>query len=302
MDKKGEIYLITCNVNNKKYVGQAVCFVKSKNGRIKKHGTEARWKTHVWCALKGKDRCNALCGAIRKYGEHNFSVKTIYICDVSQLNYYEHKYARHYNSYCPNGYNIRQCSSKGRLSDQTKQKISEKKSGSNNHMFGKQHNEMSKKRISLGNTGKVRTDEMKQKMKEIKTKHTGLPQYIYYHQSHSVEGYRVLKHPTLKERKFISAGLSMEDKLKQAIQYVQDGTVPNNTTSYKHDDEWKDKVKITREISKTLPTYVYLTNDNKRGTHGYQVKNHPSKPNKQFVSKQISMEDKLQLAINYINS
>ena len=46
--KQGEIYLITNRVNNKKYVGQAVCI--TEKGRIA--GAEKRFKTHLNKALK----------------------------------------------------------------------------------------------------------------------------------------------------------------------------------------------------------------------------------------------------------
>jgi group I intron endonuclease len=302
MENKGEIYLITCNWTGKKYVGQAVCLIKCKNGTFRKHGMEGRWKIHVWCALAGKDRCNVLCNAIRKYGVDNFSIKPLVICDVSMLNYYEHKMARHYNAYSPGGYNIRQCSSKGRHSTETKEKISAKKKGENNHMYGKHHSKQTKAKISSANTGKVRDAKVKAVLKSIKTKHTGLPQYVYYCQSHGAEGYRVMKHPTLKERKFVATSLTMEAKLAEAVQYIATGVIPVHKSSYDHDDEWKNNVRETRQISNNLPQYIYMTNNNKRGTHGYQVRNHPNLKNKQFVSKSLSMQDKLALAEQYINS
>ena len=63
----GEIYKITCNITNKSYIGQAVSNYVSGQ----EHGTEHRWKIHVWDSKREKPRCKALASAIVKYGEHN---------------------------------------------------------------------------------------------------------------------------------------------------------------------------------------------------------------------------------------
>lgn len=47
-----------------------------------------------------------------------------------------------------------------------------------------------------------------------------------------------------------------------------------------------------------LPDYIYRINYlNKQG---YMIRNHPSIPNKYFVSSNISMEEKLKLATQYL--
>ena len=278
MENKGEIYLITCLVTHKKYVGQAMCFQRRKNGKLVKHGTEGRWKSHVSTALSNGNGCYALQKALQKYGVHNFTVKTILICELNKLDYFEHKMARTYDTYTPYGYNIKQCSSKGRHAEETKIKISQ------------------------SNTGKVRDEDYKEKMKQIKTIHTGLPRYIYYLADRGSEGYRVMKHPTLKEKKFLAKSLTMEQKLQQAVSYLEMSTVPINMPVFVRDEDWRDKVRETRQISQTLPKYIYLTNHDSRGIHGYVVRNHPDKKKRQFVSKALTMEDKLKQTIEYANS
>lgn len=278
MENKGEIYLITCLVTKKRYVGQTVCFQRCKNGKLVKSGTERRWKAHVSTALSNGKGCYALQKALQKYGAHNFTVKTILICELSKLDYFEHKMARTYNTYTPNGYNIKQCSSKGRHAEETKVKI------------------------SLSNTGKVRDEDYKENMRKIKTIHTGLPKYIYYLQDRGKEGYRVMKHPTLKEKKFLANSLSMEQKLQQAISYVNLSVVPVNRPLFVREEDWREKVRETRQASQTLPEYIYFTNDNNRDMHGYKVRNHPTKKNKQFVSRKLTMKQKLRLAIEYVDS
>jgi hypothetical protein len=166
--------------------------------------------------------------------------------------------------------------------------------------FHGRHTIETKNKISQSNKGKVRTDQMKEEMRLIKLKGQTLPRYVYKHVDRGNNGYRVMRHPTLPEKKFISCNLTMDEKLQQAIDYVNMGKVPNNRASYEHDDEWRKKSLETRKRSQLLPKHIYETHDNKRNIHGYQVRNHPSKKNKQFVSKAITMEDKLKLAIEYI--
>lgn len=228
MENKGEIYLITCNINNKRYIGQAICFIKTKN-YLRLHGTEGRWKKHIAEALsKDNNRCKALNSAIRKYGVHNFSIKTILICDIKQLNYYEFKYIRQYNTQCPYGYNIR-CGggSKGKQSEETIEKIRIAKSGINNHMYGKHHTNTSKAKISSSNTGKVRTVDHRKAMSAIKGRKPefqNLPMYIYYVKKDKFEGYVIKHHPklTLTKKSFTSTKYSLDQKLQMAIKYIEE--------------------------------------------------------------------------------
>lgn len=50
-----------------------------------------------------------------------------------------------------------------------------------------------------------------------------------------------------------------------------------------------------------LPKYVRYYTDNS-GKEGYRVSSHPTLKSKSFLSKSITMEEKLQLAINYLNT
>lgn len=223
MENKGEIYLINCNINNKKYIGQAVCLIKERQ-----HGAEGRWKKHVFEAIgNSRDRCPALNAAIRKYGEINFTVKTILICDISKLNYYEAKYIRQYQTICPLGYNIRHGGgSKGRHSHETIEKIRMAKSGVNNHMYGKHHSIESKEKISKANTGKERSSTHRENMSKIKGRkdeYSNLPMYIYHEKKGKFEGYVIKHHPklTLTKKTFTSTKFSMEEKLQMAIKYIE---------------------------------------------------------------------------------
>jgi group I intron endonuclease len=55
-----------------------------------------------------------------------------------------------------------------------------------------------------------------------------------------------------------------------------------------------------REEDINLPKYLRYYID-KSGKEGYRVSNHPELSDRSFLSKQLSLSDKLQLAINYIN-
>ena len=220
MDKQGEIYSLTCNITNKKYIGQAVCYIGKKV-----HGSHGRWKKHIEEAYSLNDRCKALNNAIRKYGKHNFTLRIIKTCDQNQLNYYETKYIRQYNTLAPNGYNLRTGGSRGKHSEITIEKIKIAKSGVNNHMYGKHHSEASKKKISAGNKGKVRTKEYRENMSKCKGRrdeYKNLPMYIYYTKSRQSVGYVVKHHPkmTLTKKSFTNSKYSLEEKLNQAQVYI----------------------------------------------------------------------------------
>jgi group I intron endonuclease len=229
MENKGEVYLVTNTVNGKRYVGQTVCYVKEKSGRILKRGSEHRWKTHVWSAMSGENRCTAMCAAIRKYGQHNFTVKTIIICDISQLTYYESKFARFYNSYAPNGYNIRQPSSKGRLSEETKKKISLAKSKENNHMWGKKHKDETINKMRNTKKNKVKKPIEPELVEQYNIWKSNLPDYVYFRREITQNriGYTVRNHPTKPPKHFMYKNMTMEGKRQAAIQYVNESSSEN---------------------------------------------------------------------------
>lgn len=201
---KGEIYLITNLHNNKKYIGQAVCWT-GKN-LYKRHGTEQRWKKHVWSANSGESRCPALCNAIKKYGENNFKVTTIFICNINQLNYYENKFIRLYDTITPNGYNIRCVSSKGRHNEESIKKISIAKSGTNHHIYGKKHSEETKKKMSIAISKARRKDN--------------LPDYVYKFKN----GYYIKNHPnqTVQRKYFYDKSeRTNEEAYNETIKYLE---------------------------------------------------------------------------------
>lgn len=147
---KGEIYLIRNKVNSKCYVGQAHKYVSSNNN---KWGTEGRWKSHVREAMSSSDdHCLLLNQAIRKYGADNFEVSKLKDCNISEMNEFEAKYIQSYNSLVPNGYNLRTGGSKGKDSDETRQRKSDAKKK-------REYTSDYKKSIKVGQRGVRRNEE-----------------------------------------------------------------------------------------------------------------------------------------------
>lgn len=94
--KYGIIYLITNNVNNKKYIGQTT------------RGLKERWYQHIYDA-RTKRTNMPLHLAMNKYGVDNFSIKEIDSAfSKEELNQKEKDYIEYYNSQIKHGkgYNI----------------------------------------------------------------------------------------------------------------------------------------------------------------------------------------------------
>ena len=89
--KKCGIYLITNNVNGKKYIGQSRNLIK----RWGQHKTESR-----------KDNPKMIVDkAIKKYGIDNFSFEILFECPLNMLDDWETDMIRLYDSVRPRGYN-----------------------------------------------------------------------------------------------------------------------------------------------------------------------------------------------------
>lgn len=122
MVDKGDIYMITNILENKRYIGQAKCYLTS--GR--KNGANIRWKHHINRALRNDKGCPYLYNAILKYGIENFTMEILIKCDLSKLDYYEKYFIEIYNTKYPNGYNIESGGNKNKnLHENTRLKISE---------------------------------------------------------------------------------------------------------------------------------------------------------------------------------
>ena len=136
---KGYIYLTTCLVNGKKYIGQSIN-QKDINTYL---GSGIAFK----CALK-------------KYGKDMF-VKTILINDVSclnELNKLERHFIQKYDCIAPKGYNLDLGgTNKGRMSEETKAKMIKSK-------IGKKHTKEQREINIKCHTGLKLSNETKNKI------------------------------------------------------------------------------------------------------------------------------------------
>jgi len=117
---RGIIYLITNKENGHKYIGQTT------------QGMNKRWQQHIQEAMRMSSK--PLHSAMRKYGNHRFSIQEIDECDESLLNEREAYWISHYNAFeSAEGYNVQSLDStsdgdKVVFSEETKKKISTKAS------------------------------------------------------------------------------------------------------------------------------------------------------------------------------
>lgn len=301
---KSEIYMVINKETGKRYIGQTQCYCK-RNNRYDKMGTEIRWKGHVHYAKKNIQGRGARClmNNIRKYGEHNFIVKPIFICPTEQANYWEIKFIRQYDTQTPNGMNIMKGGKNSPLAEITKAKISEarkgKYTGENNPMWGKHHTTETILKIKDALLGKPLPDTTKINMSKAhkknieegilpqRRKHNDLPKYIYHVKSKNKKGYEIRHHPTLKQKQFTMKTITLEENLQRAIDYLKDDSNIKN-----------QKQKIEFETYKNLPRYIRHVYSEKY--EGFEVKNHPTLSNKKWTNMKLTMEEKLNLAKKYL--
>ncbi len=123
-ERKIEIYKITNLVNGKLYVGQAVSHILNHK-KYRLYGFEGRFRCHVSeSKSQKKNQCHYLNNSIRKYGEHNFKVELLEICDIDKGDVLETKYILQYESLYPNGYNLKTGGKVFQHTDESKKRLS----------------------------------------------------------------------------------------------------------------------------------------------------------------------------------
>jgi len=156
----GYIYILT-SPSGKSYIGQTIDSIKK------------RFAQHQ----RTKSCCTAIHNAIKKYGWENLE-KDWYECPDDDLDVDEELLIREMGTLAPGGYNLKEGGGNGKLSEETKEKISIAQKGCRNSMFGKgymisgekhylygkHHTEEVKQKISKSGLGKTRTDETKQRI------------------------------------------------------------------------------------------------------------------------------------------
>jgi len=167
----GFIYKLTLKKESRKaYIGQTI---RDIHKRLEEHQLSS-------------SGCKAISGAIKKHGWDNFD-KEWYEVPDEELNFYEEMLVALFGTLAPGGYNLKEGGgATGKMSEESKQKMSDAKSGEKCYWFGKTHTEESKQKISeslsgeknpmYGKTdeknhfyGKEHTKESKQKMSESRS-------------------------------------------------------------------------------------------------------------------------------------
>jgi len=228
--KMGDIYIITTKFSKKKYIGQAVHLLS--NGR--KWGAQGRWKNHIIKALNYKqnvykESCRALDNAIRKYGSENFEVKILKVCEENELNHWEEYFIKEYNTLYPNGYNLTTGGSSHRKSESTKKLMSEImkiKGGHSQTEETKQkisttlkNNEEWRKIHLENNKKKIGVPQKKQPRKNPED--NSLPKYISSKKRNNIIVGYIVHLPKCKTKTFTHSKFTMDEKLKQAIEYIE---------------------------------------------------------------------------------
>ena len=149
------IYCAQNLINQKKYIGQTT------------HSLDARIRGHKAEAFSKKSKIH-IHNALRKYGMENF-VWTI-IChasDQESLNRAEMYYIKYYRT-MEIGYNHKEGGAHGKLSKQTKLKISIANKGKLSWMKGRFHSKETKDKIKEAREHQIFTKETRQKMSDNK--------------------------------------------------------------------------------------------------------------------------------------
>lgn len=140
-----KIYWIINKINGKKYIGQTI------------HSLEKRWQGHCWECNK-KLHGMIISKAISKYGKDSFEIELLQECSsMDELNKMEQKWIKKVRTLAPHGYNLKEGGENGRLSDETKMKISKSNTG-------RKASPETIKKLSLSHLGHKHTEETKKKL------------------------------------------------------------------------------------------------------------------------------------------
>jgi hypothetical protein len=213
----GYIYILT-SPSGKSYIGQTT---RPIHKRLEEHRT-------------GKPGCRAIYNAIQKHGWDNFE-KDWYECPDSDLNKHEELMVEVLGTLAPDGYNLKEGGGNGKLSDETKQKISDAQRGENHHMWGDHHDEDTIQKMSdahrgennhmYGRTGeknplfgKTRSEDTKQKISEA---HRGDKNHMYG-KTHS-ENAKQKMSEAIKGDKHYNYGKTLSEDTKRKISEAKKG-------------------------------------------------------------------------------
>lgn len=265
----GEIYIARNRETMKAYVGQARKYLSSGQ----KWGYEARWTRHGQEAnaenRQGYDRL--INQAIREHGLNGFDVVKLCDCKVEELDYYEQKYIKEFNTMEPDGYNMTAGGRDGAHSQTANDKKKVKR---------KPYSDESKENIRLASMG--RRYECKGRLHEEDNE---LPKYVHaIRKDGEVIGYQVKKFPIgIEKAEYVYKTFKRKQDLpsakSDAIKYVDflKTTYQKKVEDYKATKALLEQEKKSEEYASTrkklpnLPQYIYhfFVDDN---LIGYYVK------------------------------
>ena len=223
MSNIGYIYLVTCVINGKFYVGQTRKYSISGT----KTGIITRWKRHLYLAKMLSNDCPKLNNAIRKYGEDNFLVTKIISCPIDELNDNETYYIQVFDS-VSTGYNCSLGGDKFNFTEEQQKLINKKISDKAKERWTHEEyrSNMSIK-ISAANKKKMWEPEIRKNLLDAvnKTRITQhLPSNIYELKKNGIlVGYRacITINNTRLQTNFGSRKFTLEQNLKKAKQCLQ---------------------------------------------------------------------------------
>lgn len=150
---RGIVYCITNQVNGMRYVGQT------------RQPLKRRLKDHF---APSKSSKTFIGRAIKKYGKENFSVEVIAVVEVDELNSLEQDYIDKLSTLSPEGYNLTTGGERFDHTEETKRKISKAGKGRPSWIKGRKMIEEHKNKISVANTGKKKTEQMIENMRDAR--------------------------------------------------------------------------------------------------------------------------------------
>lgn len=178
-----EVYIISCSVTGKVYVGYTKC---GAHKRFKRHLSDARSQTNT-----------ALGDAIRLHGEEAFSVSTVWRGETLAEAYEaEVRFIAEMNTLTPNGYNITpggpgtrrtrrvyaKTGPRGPMPQETRDKIRQAKLGKPRSQetkeklrvanLGKKHSAEAREKIRVAGTGRKHSAETREKMSRVQAGRT----------------------------------------------------------------------------------------------------------------------------------
>jgi group I intron endonuclease len=213
-----------------------------------------------------QNSCQAVHYAIQKYKSYDFEI--LFEVGNDELDKYEKKFIKELNTIVPHGYNIRDGGTNGCFCLETKQKMSLSHKG-------KKHSDQTKQAISKALSGRILPNETKQKISESKKSNP-------------------ISEESLK--KMNRKGMKHSNEAKQKISACNAGKTVGTET----------REKLSKSLRKNfvhLPLYVHRKEQNNSTYHGsgYIVRV-PGFNSKSFISKKLSDDEKLKLALNYLES